>query len=96
MNKTKAKPSTGEGWAVHVYDSDRYLRFTLEPSHIWAFSWGIGVGILVAIVWSALYSASHSFSSNSKHLVNLSPTPESSYREGLSTEPTSSFPFGID
>ena len=23
MNKTKAKPSTGEGWAVHVYDSDR-------------------------------------------------------------------------
>ena len=96
MNKTKAKPSTGEGWAVHVYDSDRHLRFTLEPSHIWAFSWGIGVGLLVAIVWSALYGASHSFSSNTKHLVNLLPIPETSYREGFRTEPTSSFPFGID
>ena len=51
---TRAKPFTGEGWAVHVYDSDRHLRFTLEPSHIWAFSWGIGVGLLVAIVRSAL------------------------------------------
>ncbi|MBE9125504.1 hypothetical protein IQ257_09000 [Coleofasciculus sp. LEGE 07092] len=96
MNKTKAKPSTGEGWAVHVYDSDRHLRFTLESSHIWAFSWGIGVGLLVAIVWYALYSASHSFSSNTNHLTNLSPTPETSSREGLRPESTSSFPFGID
>ncbi len=54
MNKTKVKPSTDEGWAVHVYDGDRHLRFTLEPSHIWAFGWGIGVGLLIAIVWSAL------------------------------------------
>ncbi|MDJ0591737.1 MAG: hypothetical protein QNJ72_17360 [Pleurocapsa sp. MO_226.B13] len=92
MNKTKAKPSTGEGWAVHVYDSDRHLRFTLEPSHIWAFSWGIGVGLLVAIMWSALYSASH----NTNHLKNLSPSPETSSREGLRAEPASSFPLGID
>ena len=70
MNKTKAKPSR-EGWAVHVYDSDRHLRFTLEPSHIWAFSWGIGVGLLVTIVWSALYSASHSLSTNTNHLKNF-------------------------
>ena len=96
MNKTKAKPSTGEGWAVHVYDSDRHLRFTLEPSHIWAFSWGIGVGLLVAIVWSALYSASHSLSTNTKHSTNLSPTPETISREGLRAEPASSFPLGID
>ncbi len=96
MNKTKAKPSTGEGWAVYVYNSDRHLRFTLEPSHIWAFSWGIGEGLLLAIVWSALYSASHSFSSNTKHLTNLSPTPKSTSREGFRTEPTSLFPFGID
>ncbi|MGK7896469.1 MAG: hypothetical protein AB4372_23340 [Xenococcus sp. (in: cyanobacteria)] len=96
MNKTKAKPSTGEGWAVHVYDGNRNLRFILEPSHIWAFSWGIGVGLLVAILWSALYTASHSFSSNTKHLANLSPTPETISREGFHTEPTSSFPFGID
>ena len=30
MNKTKAKPSTGEGWAVHVYDSDRFGTFTRD------------------------------------------------------------------
>ena len=96
MNKTKAKPSTGEGWAVHVYDSDRHLRFTLEPSHIWAFSWGIGTGILVAIVWSALYSASHSLSTNTNHLKNLPPTPETTSGEGLRAEPASSFPLGID
>ncbi|MBE9047473.1 hypothetical protein IQ255_24240 [Pleurocapsales cyanobacterium LEGE 10410] len=96
MNETKAKPSTGEGWAVHVYDSDRHLRFTLEPSHIWAFGWGIGVGLLVAIIWSALYSASHSFSSDNKHLTDLSPTPETTSREGFRAEPASSFPFGID
>lgn len=34
MNKIKEQPSTGEGWAVHIYDSDRRLRFTLEASHI--------------------------------------------------------------
>lgn len=96
MNKTKAKPSTGEGWAVRVYDSDRHLQFTLESSHIWAFSWGIGVGLLAAIVWSALYSASHSFSNNTNHSTNLSTTPETSSKEGFRTEPTSSFFFGID
>ena len=96
MNKTKAKPPTGEGWAIHVYDSDRHLRFTLEPSHLWAFGWGIGVGIFVAIVWFALYSASHNLSRNTNDSRNLSPTPENSSREALRTEPTRSFPFGID
>ncbi len=96
MNKIKTKPSTGEGWAIHVYDSDRHLRFTLEPSHIWAFGWGAGVGLIVAIAWSALYSASHNFSSNSNHSKNLSPTPEMTSEEGLRAEPASSFPFGID
>ena len=99
MNKTKAKPSTDEGWAIHFYDSDRHLRFTLEPSHIWAFCWGIGVGLLVAIVWFALYSAFHSLSSNTEHLTSLSPTPETSSREGFRPESASSlslFPLGID
>lgn len=96
MNKTRMKPSIDEGWAVHVYDSDRRLRFTLEPSHIWAFIWGIGVGLLVAIVWSALYSASHSLSTNTEHLTNLSPSPETSSIEGFRVDPDSSFPFGID
>jgi hypothetical protein len=99
MNKTKAKPSTDEGWAVHFYDSDRHLRFTLEPSHIWAFSWGIGVGLLVAIVWYSLYSASHSLSRNTEHLTSLAPNSETSSLEGLYPESDSSFssfPFGID
>ena len=96
MNKTKTKPSTGEGWAVHVYDSDRHLRFTLEPSHIWAFSWGIGTGILLAIVWSALYSASHSFLTNNNDVTNLSPTSETNSRENLGAEPASLFHLGID
>ena len=96
MNKTKTKPSTGEGWAVHVYDSDRHLRFTLEPSHIWAFSWGIGVGLIVAIVWSTLHSAFHSSSTNTKHLKNVSPTPEITSEESLHSVPSTSFPFGID
>ena len=96
MNKTKAKPSTSEGWAVHVYDSDRHLRFTLEPSHIWAFSWGIGVGLLFSIMWSALYSASHIFSTDTNNLDNLAPTSETTSGEALQPEPASSFPFGID
>lgn len=97
MNKTKVKPSTDEGWAIYVYDSDRHLRFTLEPSHIWAFSWGIGMGLLVAIVWYTLYSASHTISSN--NLTSLAPNSETSSVEGLyhkSDGSFSSFPFGID
>ncbi len=96
MNKTKAKPSTGEGWAVHVYDSDRHLRFSLEPSHIWAFSWGAGVGLLLAIVGSALYSSSHSLSTDTNHSRSPAPTPEISSGGGLRAEPTSLFHFGID
>ena len=96
MNKTKAKPSTGEGWAVHVYDSNRYLRFTLEPSHIWAFGWGIGVGLLTAIVWSALHSASHSFSTNTDPTTNLLPNWETNSRENLTSEPAGVIPLGID
>ena len=96
MNKTKTKLSTREGWIVHIYDSDRHLRFTLEPSHIWAFSWGIGVGLLVAIFCSILYSASHSSSSNTEDLPNLSQTSETVSEEDFYADPASSFPFGID
>ena len=104
MDKTKTNPlPTKEGWAVHVYDSDRHLRFTLEPSHLWAFSWGIGVGILVAILWSALHSMSHSASygasygvSNTTDQSPLVPNSETTCREGFSAEPARSFPFGID
>ena len=96
MNKTKVKPSTDEGWAVHVYDSDRHLRFTLESSHLWVFGWGIGVGLLAAIVWSALWSASHRFSTNTDPTTNLLPTSEKSPEGNSSAEPASSLFLGID
>ena len=89
MNKTKEKPSTGEGWSIHVYDSDRHLRFILEPSHIWAFTGGIGFGLLVAILWSAL--ASHSSLNNTKYVANLLLTPDTISREDFQTESPSSF-----
>lgn len=49
-----SKPSVSEGWAVHIYDSDRHLRCTLESSHGWVFSAGIGLGILTTIIFSHL------------------------------------------
>ena len=72
------------------------LRFSLEPSHLWAFIWGIGVGIIVAIVCSALYSASHSSSSNTNHLEKLTPTPETDSKEGFRNDSNSLYPFEID
>lgn len=97
MNNTKKKlPSTEEGWAVHFYDSNRHLRFILEPSHIWAFTWGIGVGLLLPIVWYAFYSVSHSSLTNTEHLTGLSPIPETNSRDSFHPEYCSSFPFGID
>ena len=96
MNKTKVKTSISEGWAIHFYDSDRHLRFTLEPSHLWVFSWGIGVGLIVAIMWSVLSSSFHSLSSNTKNLQNLSPTPETTSKEGDRTESHNSLLFRID
>ena len=95
MNQTKVKPSTDEGWAVHVYDSDRHLRFTLEPSHIWAFGWGIGVGLLTAFFWSGLHSTPHSFPEDIDSPTNPS-TSETSLEGTLRAEPAVSIPLGID
>lgn len=96
MNKTKIKPSTDEGWAVHVYDSDRRLRFTLEPSHIWAFGWGIGVGLLIAIIWSALHGVSHRFSDDADPTTNPSSTSKISPEENVRANSSGSITLGID
>ena len=96
MNQTKVKPSTDEGWAVHVYDSDRHLRFTLESSHIWAFGWGIGIGILSAFVWSGFYRASHSFSDDTDPTTNPISTSEINSEGNSRVEPANSIPLGID
>lgn len=47
-------PPTSEGWSVHVYDGDRHLCCTLEPSHGWALGIGVGVGIFISILFSNL------------------------------------------
>jgi hypothetical protein len=40
------------GWAVNIYDRDRRLLCTLEPSHAWAFTIGIVLGGLMMLGWS--------------------------------------------
>ncbi|MEL7077132.1 MAG: hypothetical protein AAGM46_14545 [Cyanobacteria bacterium J06582_2] len=96
MNKTKTKAATGEGWAIHVYDSDRHLRFTFESSHLWAFGWGIGVGLLVTIAWSVVHGASQNPSINTNQPKSLEPNYQTDSGEDLRIEPVNSFPFGID
>ncbi|MEM6451895.1 MAG: hypothetical protein AAF703_16460 [Cyanobacteria bacterium P01_D01_bin.105] len=96
MPKTKIKTSTREGWAVHVYDSDRHLRFTLESSHIWAFIWGLGAGILIAIVWSALAQAAPSPSADSKDVTNPPPPAGATDIDGTLPESSGLQLFEID
>ncbi len=50
MKDTKAKTSTKEGWSIHVYDQERHLRCTIEPSHGWAMGLGLVLGILVTVL----------------------------------------------
>ncbi len=39
-----------EGWAVHVYDCDRRLLCTLEPSHGWMFMAGLVLVLTLGII----------------------------------------------
>ena len=96
MNKIKVKAPTGGGWAVHVYDGNRHLRFTLEPSHVWAFGWGIVTGILVAITWSALYSASHVSSNQNQPSTDSLPNLETNLKDDSDNSSTGSSPLEID
>lgn len=56
MKDTQVKAPVGvnEGWAIHIYDRDRHLLCSLEPSHGWVFCTGIGLGIVAAIIGSHL------------------------------------------
>ncbi len=55
MKTLKVKPPpTSEGWSIHVYDGDRHLCCTIEPSHGWALSIGIVAGILMSVLFSNL------------------------------------------
>lgn len=42
--------TTQAGWAVHVYDCDRRLLCTLEPSHGWMFMAGLALGLTLGII----------------------------------------------
>ncbi len=46
----KLHHTTQEGWAIHVYDCDRRLLCTLEPSHGWTFIAGLALGLTLAII----------------------------------------------
>lgn len=46
----KLQHNTQEGWAIHVYNCDRRLLCTLEPSHGWAFAAGLTLGLVVAVI----------------------------------------------
>jgi hypothetical protein len=39
-----------EGWAIHIYNCDRRLLCTLEPSHGWVFTAGLAFGLGLAII----------------------------------------------
>ena len=50
MKATKLRPSTTkEGWSVHVYDQERRLRCTIEPSHCWALGLGLALGVFITL-----------------------------------------------
>ncbi len=60
MKTLKIKPPpTNEGWSIHVYDSDRHLCCTIEPSHGWALGIGVGAGILISVLFSNLAAATN-------------------------------------
>ncbi|MGB3310385.1 MAG: hypothetical protein WBG32_04530 [Nodosilinea sp.] len=45
----KLHSTSQEGWAIHVYDCDRHLLFTLQPSHGWMLLLGMVLGFTIAI-----------------------------------------------
>lgn len=47
----KLQNPVDEGWSVHIYDRQRRLLCTLEPSHGWIFLLGCIFGLLLATAW---------------------------------------------
>lgn len=38
-----------EGWVVHIYDRNRRLLCTLDPSHGWSMLAGLTLGVVLTI-----------------------------------------------
>mgnify|MGYP003565742209 CR=1 FL=1 len=54
MKSTNSYPrlesSLDTGWTIHIYDRQRKLVCTLNPSHGWSFAAGTAVGLLLAVI----------------------------------------------
>jgi hypothetical protein len=60
----KLHPTTQEGWAIHVYDRDRHLLFTLDPSHGWMLLLGVVLGFAIAMAGYGSHTAPKAFTPN--------------------------------
>ena len=50
MKNLKLDAPLDDGWVIHVYDRNRRLCCSLDPSHSWAFGTGLGLGLLIAVI----------------------------------------------
>jgi hypothetical protein len=54
MKLTNSQPrldcSLETGWTIHIYNRQRKLLCTLNPSHGWSFATGTVIGLLLAVV----------------------------------------------
>jgi hypothetical protein len=41
--------NVNEGWAIHIYGSNRRLLCTLDPSHGWSMLAGLALGAIVTV-----------------------------------------------
>ena len=100
MKTLKARKTSHEGWAVHIYNGDRHLLCTLEPSHSWVFVIGISVGMVAAFLLSSLNSLAYMRRAASTEAVGnatLTDPPATSIQPSDSQqEPVSDSIFLID
>lgn len=79
----KPTAAVNGGWAVHVYDGDRHLRCTLDPSHSphsRAFGFGLVSGIIAAVIGANLALPANSSVADSPPAPTSSlPTASSRY-----------------
>ena len=50
MKNLKLDAAPDNGWMIHIYDRNRRLCCTLEPSHGWVFGAGLSLGALITLI----------------------------------------------